>query len=179
MARFVLLDRDGVINRKIQNGYVTSWSRFAFLPEALDALRLLHRAGYLPLVISNQAGVGKGLMTLACLNQITARFVRRVDAAGGHIQKVYYCTHRKQARCWCRKPRPGLLVEAQHDFHFNFIETYFVGDSESDLLAAKRVGCPMIMVNANPLGRAKEWVAPPRAVVPSLKAAADIILAGC
>lgn len=178
MPRFVLLDRDGVINRKIHNGYVTSWNRFVFLPEALDALRLFNAAGVLPLVVSNQAGVGKGLLTTTRLKQITERFVKRVEAAGGHIQKVYYCTHRKQDRCRCRKPWPGLLLDAQREFHFSFAETYLVGDSGSDLVAARRVGCPAIMVNPNPPSWVKDWVAPPRAIVPGLKAAAELILGG-
>lgn len=176
MAHYVLLDRDGVINRRVQNGYVTSWNKFVFLPGALDALRLLHAAGYRLLVLSNQAGVGKGVMTAAGLARITERFASRVRGAGGRIEKVYYCTHSKQARCRCRKPRPGLIFEAQREFRFNCAETFMVGDSDSDLLAARRAGCPMILVNANPASRTKDWLAAPRAVVPSLKAAADLIL---
>ncbi|MDE3179211.1 MAG: HAD family hydrolase [Acidobacteriota bacterium] len=178
MARFVLLDRDGVINRKIQNGYVTSWGRFVFLPGALDALRLFHAAGYLPLVISNQAGVGKGLMTAVALDQITARFKKRVEAAGGRIERVYYCTHAKEAHCGCRKPRPGLLIDAERDYHFCPAVTYFIGDSPADILAASRMGCPAILISKNPPGELKACEAKPRAVVSDLKAAAEFILAG-
>lgn len=176
MACYLLLDRDGVINRRIQNGYVTSWNKFVFLPEALEGLRLLHTAGYRILIVSNQAGVGKGTMTAAGLMRITQRFASRVRGAGGCIEKVYYCTHSKQARCGCRKPRPGLILKAQREFQFNCAETFLVGDSDSDLLAARRAGCPMILVNPNPAGRAKDWFGTPRAIVPSLKAAADFIL---
>lgn len=175
IARFIFLDRDGVINRKIPNGYVTAWKDFHFLPGALDALRLLRAAGYLPMVVSNQAGAGKGLMTLSNLNQITSRFVKKVQAAGGHIHRVYYCTHRKEVRCPCRKPRPGLLLQARLENDFEFDKTYFVGDSWSDLLAAKRVGCPMILVNGNPSSLLKDWGSPPQAVVPDLRSAVDFI----
>jgi D-glycero-D-manno-heptose 1,7-bisphosphate phosphatase len=175
-ARFILLDRDGVINRKIQNGYVASWRDFRFLPGALEALRLLTEGGYRPIVVSNQAGVGKGLMTPSALNLITARFTRKAQAAGGRIHKVYYCTHRKEARCPCRKPRPGLLLKARQENSFEFSETWLVGDSLSDLLAARSVGCPMILVNGNPPSLVKEWAFHPLATVPDLRSAADFIL---
>lgn len=176
MARFVLLDRDGVINRKIRNSYVLSWSQFAFLAGALDALRMFRDAGYVPLVVSNQAGVGKGLMTRSTLDQITRRFSRRVDAAGGCIGKVYYCTHRREQRCACRKPRAGLLLAAQRDFQFDFAETYMIGDSASDLIAATRVGCAAVIVNGNAASQVNEWAIPPNAVVPDLRTAAELIL---
>ena len=175
MARYILLDRDGVMNRKIPNGYVTSWSDFVFLPGALEALRLLNEAGYVSIVVSNQAGVGKGLMTLSRLDQITERFLKKVKAFGGRIHKVYYCTHRKEIRCQCRKPRPGLLLRARQENNIEFAETYLVGDSMSDWLAAKRVGCPMIMVNGNPSSLAKEGVSGPKTIVPDLRSATDFI----
>lgn len=175
-TRFVLLDRDGVINRKVQNGYVTEWNEFLFLPGAFEALRRLAAGGFLPIVVSNQAGVGKGRMSLLALNQITARFVRRVEACGGRIHKVYYCTHRKDARCLCRKPRPGLLLQAQRENHFDLGSTYFIGDSVSDLVAAERAGCPAILVSGNPASLAKGYSSRPAAVAPDLLSAVDFIL---
>ncbi|MGH9403285.1 MAG: D-glycero-alpha-D-manno-heptose-1,7-bisphosphate 7-phosphatase [Terriglobia bacterium] len=175
-ARFILLDRDGVINRKIPNGYVTTWNEFSFLPGALEALRLLTEGGYRLVVVSNQAGVGKGQVALSALNQITARFVKKVEACGGRIHRVYYCTHRKDARCPCRKPRPGLLLKAQQENKFEFASAFLIGDSVSDLLAADRVGCPMIMVNGNPASLLKGRVSSPQAIVPDLRSAVDFIL---
>lgn len=174
-ARFILLDRDGVINRKIPNGYVTTWNDFLFLPGALEALRLLTEGGYRLIVVSNQAGVGKGQMALSALNQITARFLKKVEACGGRIHKVYYCTHRKDAHCRCRKPRPGLLLKAQQENKFEFASAFLIGDSMSDLLAADRVGCPMIMVNGNPASLVKGCASRPQVIVPDLRSAADFI----
>lgn len=176
MARFVLLDRDGVINRRIRNGYVLTWRQFAFLPGALDALRIFRNAGYVPLIVSNQAGVGKGLMTRSTLDQITRRFTRRIEAVGGCVGKVYYCTHRRERRCVCRKPRAGLIFAAQRDFHFDFAETYLVGDSANDLIAAARAGCAAVLVSGNAASQVNEWPVPPKAVLPDLKAAAEFIL---
>jgi histidinol-phosphate phosphatase family protein len=146
MRRYVLLDRDGVINRRLRNGYVTSWPQFEFLPGVFEALRLLKANHYRALVISNQAAVGKNLMTEAQLSEITSRFIQQVAKSGGQIHGVYYCPHAPEQECTCRKPQPGLLLKAQREHRFSFHETYLIGDSESDVLAAQSVGCPFIRV---------------------------------
>jgi D-glycero-D-manno-heptose 1,7-bisphosphate phosphatase len=176
LAKFVLLDRDGVINRRIRRGYVTSWKQFIFLPGVLEGLRRLTVEGYAIVVVSNQAAVGKGLMTLASLDEITRRFVRQVRAHGGLIREVYYCMHRKEARCRCRKPRPGLLLRAQTEHHFRLSETYLIGDSPSDLMAAGQAGCPMIMVHSNPVNLPNRFARPPEFMVPDFPAAVDALL---
>lgn len=175
-ARYILLDRDGVINRKIHNGYVTKWADFQFLPGALDALRRLSEAGFRLVVVSNQAGVGKGRMTQADLMLVTRRFTRKVHSFGGHIEKIYYCTHRKEAHCRCRKPLPGLLLAAQRKFRFDLAAAWMIGDSPSDLAAAASVGCPSIMISANPARLPQNAHCRAAAVVPDLGAAADFIL---
>ena len=176
MGKFVLLDRDGVINQRIIGGYVTSWPEFVFLPGVLDALRLLEQNQYAVLVLSNQAGVGKGLMSMLDLEEITRRFRERVEQHGGRIRAVYYCPHRKEDGCECRKPQPGLLIKAQREHQFSFSETVLIGDSQSDLLAARQVGCPAILVwNDDPAELAKLGCAP-RAVVSGLYEAVQLII---
>jgi D-glycero-D-manno-heptose 1,7-bisphosphate phosphatase len=144
--RCVLLDRDGVINRRIPRGYVTSWEQFEFLPRALNALRLLKDAGYTVLVISNQACVGKGLLAPHQLDSITKRFLIEVALSGGSITQVYYCTHVAEDHCDCRKPRPGLLHRARIEHGFLPEETFFVGDTHDDFLAALEAGCRPILI---------------------------------
>lgn len=144
--RYVLLDRDGVINRRVLGGYVTSWEQFEFLPRALEALRLFAERGYQCLVISNQACVGKKLLSVANLETITRRFMMEVALAGGNIQQVYYCTHVAEERCGCRKPQPGLIQRAQLDYGFVPAETFFIGDSFEDLEAAAGAGCHSVLV---------------------------------
>ena len=144
--RYVLLDRDGVINRRVPGGYVTSWERFEFLPRALDGLRLLAQHGYRALVISNQACVGKGLLSSEDLELITRRFLLEVALSGGNIAHVYYCKHKEEDRCNCRKPLPGLIVRARLEQGFVPGETYLIGDSQSDLAAAEAAGCPAILI---------------------------------
>jgi histidinol-phosphate phosphatase family protein len=176
MERFVLLDRDGVINQRIVGGYVTAWEQFAFLPGALEGLRLLTQKNFQLIVVSNQQGVGKGLMTAASLQEITRKFLEAVAAQGGRIRDVYYCTHRAEDGCSCRKPKPGLLLKAQAEHHFAFEDTFLIGDSESDLLAAHAVGCPAIMVSKAPSTGFEKLPYAPRVIVPTLLAAAAFLL---
>lgn len=149
VLKFIFLDRDGVINRRIIDGYVTAWEQFEFLPDVLDALRLLRENSYEVIVVSNQAGVGKGLIDPDVLEDITRRFTALVEAHGGQIRDVYYCPHREEDGCGCRKPEIGLLVKAQAKHGFNFAHTFLIGDAESDLIAAARVGCPAILVKSD------------------------------
>lgn len=178
MARFVLLDRDGVINCRVRNGYVRTWEQFVFLPNALEALRLFAENDYRAIVVSNQACVGKGLISLSTLEEITRRFVEEVRKYGGQIHGVYYCPHRQEENCDCRKPKPGLLQRAQREHQFAFADTYLVGDSESDLLAAREVGCPVLLISDDVAHAAQKPSSWSGAVFPSLHEAARFIIEG-
>ncbi len=120
-------------------------------------------------------------MTTADLQEITHKFVEEVEAQGGRILSVYYCTHRAEDDCQCRKPKPGLLLNAQAEHHFTFKDTFLIGDSESDLLTALAVGCPAIMVSNAPAASLEKLPHAPQATVPSLLAAAAFLLGrkGC
>lgn len=174
--RFVLLDRDGVINRRVAEGYVTSWSEFEFLPGAIEGLRLFAAHGYTVLVVSNQACVGKGLLRASELVTLTERFLMEVALAGGRIERVYYCSHREDERCSCRKPRPGLLLRAQADHGFIPAQTYFVGDSPSDWAAATAAGCPSIAIRRGAFLREPEDCPPNKALASDLAEAAQFIV---
>lgn len=144
--RYVLLDRDGVINRRVPGGYVTSWDRFQFLPRALDGLRVFAEHRYTALVLSQQPCVGEGLLSSNDLESITRRFLLEVALTGGNVGQVYYCKHKDQDRCTCRKPSPGLFVRARVEHRFIPGDTYFVGDSESGIEAASAAGCPSLII---------------------------------
>ena len=144
--RFVLLGRDGVINRRLSCTHVRSWEQFEFLPRALEALLLLAQSGFTALVISNQSCVGEKLLTTAQLESITQRFLMEVAIAGGNIRQVYYCVHLAKDNCDCRKPRPGAIHRAQLDYEFVPQNTHFVGDSPEDVRAANGAGCPAVLL---------------------------------
>jgi D-glycero-D-manno-heptose 1,7-bisphosphate phosphatase len=144
--RYVLLDRDGVINQRMPGGYVTSWNQFQFLPRVLEGLRLLADRGYTAIILSSQACVGEGLLSSKDLDVITHRFMLEVALSGGNIAQVYYCRHSPQDECGCRKPRAGLFRRAQLEHRFSPETTYFVGDCPGDWRAADDAGCPMILI---------------------------------
>ncbi|MGH7541074.1 MAG: HAD-IIIA family hydrolase, partial [Gemmatimonadota bacterium] len=144
----IILDRDGVINRRPPKAeYVRSWDEFEWLPGAADALRLLSQASYSVIVVSNQAGIARGAMTEADLNAINDRLMQETLELGGRIAAIYYCPHGWDEGCDCRKPKPGMLFRAQHDFDLDLSRTPFVGDDERDAEAADAAGSPSILVS--------------------------------
>lgn len=136
----LFLDRDGVINTRIMDGYVRTWSEFAFEPGALEALSKL--ADWAPriVVVTNQQGVGKGTMSAADLDDIHGRMCREIEAAGGRIDEVRACPHLAAADCDCRKPSPGMALSylsthPEVDGRLSIV----VGDTESDMEMGRRL----------------------------------------
>jgi D-glycero-D-manno-heptose 1,7-bisphosphate phosphatase len=144
----VILDRDGVLNRRPPRAqYVRSWAEFEWLPGALDALRLLKEADYRVIVVTNQAGIARGAMTEADYAEVTARMRAAAADAGARIDQVYHCPHGWDEGCECRKPLPGMLFQAQRDFHLDLGRTTFIGDDERDAQAAYAAGCRSVLVS--------------------------------
>jgi D-glycero-D-manno-heptose 1,7-bisphosphate phosphatase len=144
----IILDRDGVLNKKPPRAeYVRSWNEFQWLAGAKQGLRLLKAAGYRVVVVSNQAGIGRGIMTEADLTDIHDQMKMEAQQAGGQIDAIYYCPHEWDKDCACRKPRPGLLFQAQREFHLDLSRTPFFGDDERDGEAAEAAGCPFVQVS--------------------------------
>jgi len=162
--KIIFLDRDGVINKYPGDRlYVTSLRKFKFLPRAKKAIALLSKAEYRIFVASNQAGVGKGIYAQKTLDTITAKMLADIEQAGGRIVKVYYCTHRKEAGCSCRKPKPGLLKIAAKEFKFSLKNAYFIGDTMRDVFTAQAAGCKSILVltGKEKLANQKNWEGKP------------------
>ena len=137
-----LLDRDGVLNRKPPRAeYVRNWDEFEWLPGAKTALAQLKSAGYRLIVISNQAGVARGAMTAADLEAVNRRMMAEAAEEGGEIDAIYTCMHGWEEGCECRKPRAGLLFQAQREFSFDLTRAVFIGDDERDAAAADAAGC--------------------------------------
>lgn len=143
----IFLDRDGVINERIVDGYVTNWHEFRLLDGADRMIRDLARLRLPILVVSNQSGVAKGLISRRVLRQITQRFVAALGRHGGRIDGVYYCPHRPDEGCRCRKPQPGLLLAAAHDWRINLAASIVIGDTTSDVQAARAAGCRSILLD--------------------------------
>jgi len=177
--KIIFLDRDGVINKYPGDRlYVTSLRKFRFLPRAKKAIALLSKAGWKIFVASNQAGVGKGTYSQKTLDLITAKMLGDIEQAGGKIEKVYYCTHRKEAGCRCRKPQPGLLKLAAKKFKFSLKGTYFVGDTMRDVFTAQAAGAKSILVltGKEKLSNQKDWEARPDFVFKDLLEVAKFLI---
>ena len=139
MSRAIFLDRDGVIIENRSN-YVRSWADVEFLPRALEALQKLASAPYKIVVVTNQSAVGRGIVTYSEADAINQQLLKIVREAGGRIDALYMCPHAPEAACQCRKPRPGMLLEAAHDLHISLEESLMVGDVLSDLQAGQAAG---------------------------------------
>ena len=158
----VFLDRDGVINRKPEEGrYVTRWEEFEFLPGAIDALRYLGQAGIRVIVVTNQRGIASGHMTQAAVDEIHSRMVSEIRRAGGRLDVVLVCPH-LEGTCDCRKPAIGLFRQAEAIFpEIDLATSIVVGDSSSDIEAGNRLGCRTFLVGA-PDRRSENYGSTPR-----------------
>jgi len=141
----IFLDRDGVVNRNRED-YVKCWEEFEFLPGSLEALRVLAEHGVRVVVVTNQSAVGRGIISTKTLLGMHRQMTAEVEAHGGRIDAVLCCPHAPDAGCSCRKPRPGLLLEAMRRFRIDPAMSCFVGDSICDLKAAQAAGIPFVMV---------------------------------
>jgi D-glycero-D-manno-heptose 1,7-bisphosphate phosphatase len=171
----VIVDRDGVINRNVSDG-VRSWDQFDFLPGSLEALADLKRRGYQVVVVTNQANIGRGLLTPAQLADIHRRMLEAVLAAGGEISGVHVCEHAPDERCVCRKPAPGLLLRAAEIHGFSLQDAFVVGDHPTDVAAARSAGAEPILVLSG-RGRVDEVEQPHPLVAADLREAVEMITA--
>jgi D-glycero-D-manno-heptose 1,7-bisphosphate phosphatase len=145
----IFIDRDGVINRRRPGDYVLNWSQFVFMPGIRDALRQLASLGPPLIVISNQAAVGKGLLDAAHLEEITLKMQQALLEDGTTLAAAYYCPHRIEDHCPCRKPKPALLLSAAADFNIDLSRSIFIGDSDTDLQAARTAGCAPVLFGSD------------------------------
>jgi D-glycero-D-manno-heptose 1,7-bisphosphate phosphatase len=142
MPKAVFIDRDGVINQKPREGeYITSWDDFHILPGVAEAIALLKKAGYAVIVVTNQRCVAKALIAIAELEEIHARMRESLARSGATLDGVYYCPHDYQSQCKCRKPAPGMLLEAAQELGLDLGSSWMVGDSDIDIQAGKNAGC--------------------------------------
>jgi D-glycero-D-manno-heptose 1,7-bisphosphate phosphatase len=134
----VFLDRDGTLI--VDVGYPRDPDEVRFLDGALDALRALRAAGFLLVVISNQSGIGRGVITPAEADSVHARFSQGLAEAGITLDGAKYCPHSPDEGCDCRKPKPGMLLEAADELGIDLSASFMVGDKAADVEAGQRAG---------------------------------------
>jgi D-glycero-D-manno-heptose 1,7-bisphosphate phosphatase len=138
--RCVFLDRDGVINEKAApHEYIRSWSEVRFLPNIVDWIRLFNALDFLVIVITNQRGIARGMMTRESVDDIHRNMIVELAARGARIDDVFVCPHQENA-CDCRKPKPGMVLEAQAKWDIDLPASLMIGDSDSDAALAAACG---------------------------------------
>jgi D-glycero-D-manno-heptose 1,7-bisphosphate phosphatase len=169
----VFLDRDGVLNeRPAEHQYVISPAGLRWLPGARDAVARLSRAGYPLIVVSNQRGIARGLLSWHALKQIENSMRADLESAGALVDAFYYCPHDLAERCGCRKPAPGLLLQAAAELQLDLRASVMIGDTEEDIEAGRAAGCVTIRLAEPGSSSAADLV------LPDLPAAATAVLAG-
>ena len=144
----LFLDRDGVINQKLEGRYVTNFNEFVFVKNSDLAIRKLHKIFKRILIVTNQQGIGKGIMTEDDLNLLHLQMQRKLNPDFDLIDKIYFCPCLEGDSCNCRKPKTGMLEKAKLDFPEIIIKSSFlIGDSESDIEAGNKFGLKTIKVN--------------------------------
>ncbi len=140
IEKVVFLDRDGVINADSPD-YIKSWGEFRFLPGSLDAIRRLTEGGFAVIVITNQSAVGRGMISEETLRDIHRRMRKAITESGGEITDIFYCPHRPDEECGCRKPKPGMIMEAARRYDIDLSAAWMIGDSAKDIECGRNAGC--------------------------------------
>lgn len=143
--KLIILDRDGVINHDSER-FIKSPAEWRAIPGSPEAIARLNQAGYRVVVATNQSGIGRGLFDMETLNAIHAKMHQTVQAAGGRIDAIFYCPHATDAKCDCRKPKPGMLNQIAACFNADLAGVIAVGDSLRDLEAAASAGAIPVLV---------------------------------
>lgn len=145
MNKYILLDRDGVINQDSEE-FIKSPDEWLPIAKSLDAIALLNQYGYKVIVVTNQSGIARGYFSKKVLNSIHSKMRDEVAKAGGAIEAIYFCPHQFYDECKCRKPKAGLLQQFAADYGVDLSHIYFVGDSLRDIQASQNAGAISVLV---------------------------------
>jgi len=169
--KLVILDRDGTINHDSED-YIKSPAEWTPIPGSLEAIARLIQADYRVVVATNQSGIGRGLFDTRALFAIHDKLQRALGQVGGRIDAFFFCPHKADDNCRCRKPQPGMLLEVARRFNVSLEDVFMVGDSRKDLEAAAAAGArPVLVLTGNGAKTEKEGKLPRgTAVYPDLAA---------
>jgi D-glycero-D-manno-heptose 1,7-bisphosphate phosphatase len=167
----VILDRDGTI--VVDRHYLNDPDGLSFLPGAANALRWLTEHDYRLVIITNQSGIGRGLLSVERLRQIHDRLDQMVLHAGARLDGIYFCPHRPDENCACRKPQTGLLIRAASELGFDMSSVIVIGDKDSDVELGQRVSAPTILIGNAEVSAASATV--PDFTVRDLTQAVEVI----
>ncbi len=142
----IFLDRDGVIIEN-RSDYVRSWEDVAFIPGALAALAKASISKYRIIIVTNQSAIGRGIISYQAAEEINQRLIQVISNAGGRVDGVFMCPHAPDENCFCRKPQPGLILQAAEALDLDLSHSTLIGDALSDIQAGQAAGvCQRILV---------------------------------
>ena len=158
----IFLDRDGTINKYV--GYLTKPEKFELLPGVAEAIRKINNSGYLAIVATNQPGIAQGRLNVQTLHVIHNKMETLLGQEGAFINKLYYCPHHPdkgfegeipelKVSCSCRKPKPGMLLQAAKDFNIDLTASWMVGDDQRDILTGKNASCRTALIGTQDYGQ--------------------------
>ena len=164
MNKAIFLDRDGVINE--DTGFLHQRENIIFYPEAIKALCVLAETDYKIIIVTNQPGIGRGIYTEKQYKDFEKEYLDELGKASNcrrRIDRIYYCPHHPTAgigkykiQCICRKPEPGMILQAQKDYNISLPDSYMIGDKRSDIAAGKAAGCKTMLVKTGYAGKGGE-----------------------
>lgn len=158
----IFLDRDGTINKYV--GYLTKPKEFELLPGVAEAIRKINNSGYLAIVVTNQPGIAQGRLTEVTLQVIHHKMETLLGKEGAFVNRIYYCPHHPdkgfegevpelKINCDCRKPKPGMLLQAAKDFNIDLSASWMIGDDQRDVLTGKNAGCHTALIGTADYGQ--------------------------
>lgn len=161
----IFLDRDGVIIEN-RSDYVRSWGDVHVFPQALEALANASASPYKIVFVTNQSAVGRGLMSLAAAEAINSRLKALIEDAGGRVDGIFLCPHAPEAECDCRKPKPGLLLQAAQALDLDLARSVMIGDALTDLMAGQAAGVRHLALVRSGRGAAQDGLPKPEGLKP-------------
>jgi len=144
----IFLDRDGVINEE-KKDYVKNLKEFKIIDGSLQAIKLLKNNNFRVIIITNQSAINRGLLSVEKLNEIHDFLKNKLLDLDTTLDGIYFCPHTPNENCMCRKPKPGLLQQAISELDINVKDSLMIGDSQTDIDAANKIGCKSILLNKN------------------------------
>ena len=153
--KLVILDRDGVINEDSVN-FIKTPNEWIPIQDSLESIALLNQSGFKVVIATNQSGISRGLFDVSTLNLIHEKMFKLLSQQGGHIDAIFFCPHRAEENCECRKPKTGMLKEIAHRFSINLKNVPAIGDSLRDLQAFDTAGAQPSLVKT---GKGEETLA--------------------
>ena len=183
MNKAFFLDRDGVIN--VDGDYLHRPEDVVLIPGTAEAVNRIHAAGYLAVVVSNQSGVARGMFTMDAVKSVEKRIGELLAEQGAALDAFYYCPHHRngivpelKCECSCRKPKPGMILQAAKDLDIDISQSFLIGDQLTDLAAADAAGCAAAVMVQTGYGmkNTPEAMKEGRIVRPSIAEAVEYLL---